>query len=91
MEKIVCVPMCVCVCVYLYLLQIHFKRNDLEKTQSVVYHIDLFSLECDHFDMTWEASLQELSFYTMNRALGSPLQLFQYGYAHELRKKNGAT
>lgn len=90
MEKIVCVPMCVCVCVYLYLLQIHFKRNDLEKTQSVVYHIDLFSLECDHFDMTRQA-LQELSFKTMDRASGSPLQLSQYGYAQELRKKNGAT
>jgi len=41
--------------------------------------------------MIWQASLQGLSFKTMNIASGFSLQLSQYGYAHELKEKNGAT
>lgn len=68
----------------------HFKRNDVEKSQGVIYHIDLFALECDHYDMTWQA-LQELSFKTMTMAPGFSFQPSQYGDAHKLREKNGAT
>ena len=93
MEKSICVCVIyVCVCVCICVFQIYFIRNgDLEKAQGVLYHIDSFSLEYHHYDMTRQAWSQGLSFKTMNISSGFSFLLSEYGHAYKLREKNGAT